>query len=237
MTDGRTGQRGACWSVTAWGDEIENLTDKERWPHFVTKVYGGLEECPETKRIHYQGCVVLAVTQRLAAMKKWMPKAHWEVARREEALKQYAMKKDTAVGEKVVICQDKKNVYLRPDDVMMRLARLASEWYDTYLKTTLSTETLHITQWICTEVTGDMEPILDYRFLRLTRAIVNQDVTFVRYLDSKAKKLWIDYHYEFIKNVNLTDRIPSITDSVKESLKGSDETDSVLSEKFLSDNI
>jgi len=43
---------------------------------------------------------LLRTQQRLSALKKWLPKTHFEVARNREALKKYAMKEETAAGEK-----------------------------------------------------------------------------------------------------------------------------------------
>lgn len=94
MTDKAT-----WWSVTAYNDEI-SLLESGELPSYVKKVYGGREECPETKRIHFQGAIQLKSQQRLGTLKKWLPTAHFEVAHNKDALKKYAMKSDTAVGEK-----------------------------------------------------------------------------------------------------------------------------------------
>lgn len=100
MTDRQTA-KSTYWSVTAFGeDEIARLEDTEHFPTGVTKVYGGREECPETHRVHFQGCVVLDRQQRLSWFKSWLPTAHLEPARQREALIRYAMKEETAIGEK-----------------------------------------------------------------------------------------------------------------------------------------
>lgn len=98
-TDRQT-DRGTCWSITAFGAEIKTLLDKVNVPDYVKEIHGGVERCPETDREHFQGCVVLHTQQRMSALKKWLPTAHLEIARNRDALKKYALKADTAVGQK-----------------------------------------------------------------------------------------------------------------------------------------
>lgn len=100
QTDRQT-DKATWWSVTAYNDEIPLLEDATKYPSFVKKVYGGREECPTTKRIHFQGCIQLHTQQRLKAMKTWLPTAHFEVAKQKDALIKYAMKEDTATGDKL----------------------------------------------------------------------------------------------------------------------------------------
>lgn len=100
-TDRQT-DKSSCWSVTAFNDEISILEDDTKFPDFVKEVLGGREVCPSSGKLHFQGAVVLHSQQRLSALKKWLPTAHWEPARSRDALKKYAMKEDTAVGEKVI---------------------------------------------------------------------------------------------------------------------------------------
>lgn len=89
------------WSVTAYGDEIA-LLESTTLPPEVKKVYGGREECPTTKKIHFQGAVQYTKQVRFSAVKKWLPTSHIEAARQEQALIKYVMKPETAVGEKTV---------------------------------------------------------------------------------------------------------------------------------------
>lgn len=88
------------WSVTAFGDEI-SLLESNEYPEFVAKVYGGREQCPTTGREHFQGAVQCRRQVRISQFKQWLAKAHLEPARDRDALRKYAMKADTAVGEKV----------------------------------------------------------------------------------------------------------------------------------------
>jgi len=110
------------WSVTAFDTvECALLQENDTFPEYVKTVYGGMEECPETKRLHFQGAVQLRDQQRLSALKKWLPTAHWEPARKVEALKKYAMKSETAVGEKKVL--EGNHIYLRAHELCVLVAR------------------------------------------------------------------------------------------------------------------
>lgn len=103
MSDRQADKSGKAtwWSVTAFADEMVLLEDTAKYPPFVKKVYGGREKGEESGTEHFQGCVVLNQQQRLAALKSWLPKAHFEPAKHKEALRKYAMKADTATGEKL----------------------------------------------------------------------------------------------------------------------------------------
>lgn len=98
-TDRQT-DKSIWWSITAFNDEIAVCEDVSNYPHFVRTVLGGREVCPETGRLHFQGALQCKSQQRMSAIKKWLPTAHLETARQEEALKRYAMKEETAVDDK-----------------------------------------------------------------------------------------------------------------------------------------
>jgi len=89
------------WSVTAFNDEIKTM-ETTPYPSFVRKVLGGRERCPETGREHFQGAVQCWTQIRMKQLKSWLPTAHLEAARQVEALQKYAMKEETATGEKKV---------------------------------------------------------------------------------------------------------------------------------------
>lgn len=96
----RQADKGTWWSVTAFADdEIAHLSG-DQFPRFVKKVYGGLEECPTSGRRHFQGAIQCHSQQRFSALKNWLKTSHLEVARSADAIQRYAMKEDTAVGEK-----------------------------------------------------------------------------------------------------------------------------------------
>lgn len=112
------------WSVTAFGDEIPLLENSE-FPEFVAKVHGGREECPETKREHFQGAVQCRRQVRLAQLKGWLPRAHFEPARDRLALKKYVMKAETAVGEKTT--QENTVQHVSMESLMIKMANYWDE--------------------------------------------------------------------------------------------------------------
>lgn len=90
------------WSVTGFNDEIAMLESPEAFPNWLCRVYGGREECPKTKTLHFQGALQCNWAVRMSQVKKWLPTAHLEPARKQWALEKYAMKAETSVGDKVV---------------------------------------------------------------------------------------------------------------------------------------
>lgn len=101
MTEKST-DKATWWSITVFNSEISRVEDEANYPHYVKKVWGGREKCPETGTEHFQGCLQLTTQMRLSALKSWLPTAHFEVAKSTEALKKYAMKADTSTGEKII---------------------------------------------------------------------------------------------------------------------------------------
>jgi len=89
------------WSVTGFSGEIAIL-ETPPYPVFVRKILGGRETCPDTGREHFQGAIQCWQQVRLSQFKDWLPTAHLEPARHAEALQKYAMKAETASGEKKV---------------------------------------------------------------------------------------------------------------------------------------
>ena len=89
------------WSVTAYGDNISRIESKDGCPAVIKRIYGGREECPNTKRLHFQGAIQCVTQCRASVILDWLPGAHIETARNSDALAKYAMKEETAVGEKV----------------------------------------------------------------------------------------------------------------------------------------
>lgn len=93
-TDRQT-DKGMIWSVTAFNDDIRIIKDKETYPAYVKQVLGQDEVCPDTGKEHFQGFLQLYTQQRISALKKWLPTAHFEICRNKDALKQYVQKDDT----------------------------------------------------------------------------------------------------------------------------------------------
>jgi len=104
MTDRQTDRqtdRHCHWAITSFDEEEILRLDCSgtRHPGFVKKVNGGVEICKETGRRHFQGHVH-TTQSRFRALKRWLPKAHIEVARDVRASINYAMKSDTTEGAK-----------------------------------------------------------------------------------------------------------------------------------------
>lgn len=113
------------WSVTAFNDsEIGKLENRLEFPDWVECIHGGREECPETKRLHFQGAIQCRRQMRFNQVKKWLPTAHLEVARNPSAIKKYALKPETAVGPKDSIKNPEPNITI--NSIMIKLA----EWWD-----------------------------------------------------------------------------------------------------------
>lgn len=132
QTDRQT-DKSAAWSVTAFGDEISLLEDNDRYPNFVKEVHGGREMCPTTSKVHFQGALILKSQQRLSALKKWLPTAHFEACRQIDALKKYCMKDDTAVGDKVV--RENETPHYRMEELLMMIAHNRTDDCDTFDET------------------------------------------------------------------------------------------------------
>ena len=88
------------WCITTFDEGEQKYLETGPYPEWVSKVYGGMEKCPDTERLHFQGALQCRSQQRFSAIKKLLPKAHIEIAQSADALKRYAMKAETAVGEK-----------------------------------------------------------------------------------------------------------------------------------------
>nr|WAE43259.1 MAG: replication associated protein [Cressdnaviricota sp.] len=127
-TDKQT-DRGFNWLVTAFNDEawmLERMRQGETpLPLMVKELTGGLEQCPDTKKYHFQGHIWLNSQQRRSAIKKWLPTAHLEVAKNKYASIEYALKSDTAVGDKSQIKNDRE--YLDNEGVLRLLAQQTIE--------------------------------------------------------------------------------------------------------------
>lgn len=108
------------WSVTAWNDEIALCEDKDNYPPWLHSMVGGREQCPDTGRIHFQGAMRLVSPMRRSKIKTWLKTAHLEQSKKTIALKQYAMKEETAIGEKLEIFNP--NQYLSADKICQLIA-------------------------------------------------------------------------------------------------------------------
>lgn len=84
---------GTQYNLTAFPDQ-QNDAAQRGW-----QVRGQLEECPTTKREHYQFAINTGYGPRMSAVMKVFQGAHIEPARKEEALKNYVVKEETRVGQ------------------------------------------------------------------------------------------------------------------------------------------
>lgn len=119
QTDRQT-DKGTWWSITAFSQQEIDLLNGTEYPEWVSKVYGGLETCPETGRLHYQGAIQARRQVRFSQVKGWLGTAHIELARDKSALRKYVMKAETAAGEKL----EKVNStpYYRPHELLRKIA-------------------------------------------------------------------------------------------------------------------
>lgn len=114
--------------ATRWCFTINNYTpdDLELVKNFGT--YGKCqEEVGENGTPHLQGCCVFKSNQRISALKKLHPTAHWEVMRGTlEQAEEYCSKEDTrkegcepfSWGERPTNCQGKRNDLLHAVEAM-----------------------------------------------------------------------------------------------------------------------
>lgn len=108
------------WSVTAYNDEIGLMQDVSKYPSVVKQILGGLEECPKTKTIHFQGALQCHRQVRMSQLKEWLPTAHLEPATNSIALSKYAMKPETSIGEKKILINSKK--FYSADNILQMIA-------------------------------------------------------------------------------------------------------------------
>lgn len=187
-TDRQT-DKGTWWSVTAFGDEITVLENKETYPTFVKQVLGGREMCPTSKREHFQGAIQCVSQQRLSAFKTWLPKAHLEVAIAKDALMKYAMKADTAIGDKVVRTNDHALPYMTTDRILLEITKYAmsqivvehttdSSYYNDKFPVTEDT------WWECVNILLSVYPTLAGNFLnkQLMNLWLKTSKTWVRHV-------------------------------------------------------
>lgn len=124
QTNKQTSACSSWWSITAYNDELEMLKRLQNegtgFPDFVVKIVGGEEECPKTKRRHFQGALQTKWC-RFTQIKKWLPTAHIEKAYQKEALQRYCMKEETAVGVKT---ETENEDYINMPNLMTRLIYL-----------------------------------------------------------------------------------------------------------------
>nr|WAE42130.1 MAG: replication associated protein [Cressdnaviricota sp.] len=91
-----TKAKATCWSITDQEHEAYPVRFHEINQKVGYTYTGQIEECPTTKKLHFQGCLKTPQV-RFSAIKKLFPKAHIEVARDRVALAKYVQKEETCV--------------------------------------------------------------------------------------------------------------------------------------------
>lgn len=110
------------WSITINNPAEEDRQALKDHPTFVKKVVCQ-DEVGENGTLHIQGYI--QTTQvRFSAIKKWLPRAHIEVARNKQALLNYVQKEETAVSGTQ---QEITNEYLSMDKALLKLAQIKKE--------------------------------------------------------------------------------------------------------------
>lgn len=112
------------FAVTVFAPEEIALLDasaSSMYPEYVETVFGGMEQCPTSGRMHFQGHIACKRRIRFDTLKKWLPTAHLEAARNVHASINYAMKDDTAVDEKVQV--DNPHKHWKFYDLQIELAK------------------------------------------------------------------------------------------------------------------
>lgn len=120
-----TTQKATWWSITAFSQEEIDKLNGPQFPEWVRKVFGGLESCPDTGRVHFQGAVQAHHQVRFSAVKQWLATSHIEPARNKEALRKYVMKQETAVGVKSEV--ENSTPYYRAHNLLEMLAKAWSD--------------------------------------------------------------------------------------------------------------
>lgn len=118
-----TNAKATWWAVTAYNDDINIMENKDGYPDWVLKVYGGREVCPTTGTLHFQGAVQCVRQQRFTALKKWLPTANLKPARDKDDLKKYVMKEETAVGPKNEVVNDHALPYMTTDMILFDITK------------------------------------------------------------------------------------------------------------------
>lgn len=113
----QSSQRAALWSITINNPTQEDRDALKAHPSFV-KMVKYQDEIGDEGTLHIQGAVQTAQV-RFAAIKKWLPRAHIEIARNKQALLNYVAKEDTAVPDTQVVVQAD---YLAMDSALKLIA-------------------------------------------------------------------------------------------------------------------
>lgn len=123
-TDRQT-DKSTRWQFTAYQDQWDLFKEI---PDIVAEWMWQTETCPNTGKLHYQGCIRTKSQQRHKAMRCILPGVHIEVARNWEALVLYCKKEDTRV-EGSFVKEVNTRRYLKFHDALIRVANAYVDEY------------------------------------------------------------------------------------------------------------
>lgn len=102
--------RSTWWLLTAYSENLEKIEkaiQTKEFPEWIANIYGGLEIGEQTARQHHQIALQCVGQMRGKKIMEWLPGVHFECAVDWEAVKQYCLKLETAIGPKVSVSNDK----------------------------------------------------------------------------------------------------------------------------------
>lgn len=90
------------FSLTAFQEPAFTMLQNDPLPDWIDMKAGGLEKCPTTGKIHYQGMIRTKYPVRMSKVINYYKGSHVEVARNPGALINYVLKSETAITEKSI---------------------------------------------------------------------------------------------------------------------------------------
>lgn len=122
-----TKAKATCWSITDQEHEAYPMRFNEVNQKMGYTYTGQIEECPTTKKLHFQGCLKTPQV-RFSAIKKLFPKAHIEVARDRVALAKYVQKEETCVQK-----MKKDERFIHSNEEFWTLFCSSTNYWDSYV--------------------------------------------------------------------------------------------------------
>lgn len=192
MTDRQTDIRAGCWSITIFNEEeIVKVNDKEHLPEFVIEVHGQMEQCPNTGREHFQGCLITRYC-RFGQVKKFLPTTHIERAIKKEALLKYCKKDNTKIGESVEIKNE------RPYYSLEMTMKLMGETYRTMDKKKLCYHSQYCGDNY--ERLGVIYPFTEKNYWIIVREILRERTYLCSVLSNpQTYRLWVNTYQVWIE--------------------------------------
>lgn len=191
--------KGTWWGPCTTFNEVEIacLQESDRYPEWVQAVHGGLEKCPDTGRVHFQGAIQCKRQVRFSALKQWLPTTHIELAVSKEAVAKYCMKKETAVGEKVV--RENLTEYWPMDRLFMEIAKHALDYRPTFDAMIIDGK-VSLSKVVDAEFWNSANCIIDKEPFRVSMFATPQ----VKTIWSKTRKTWISKAAEVERGDSIT---------------------------------